>query len=180
MKFLEKSRVTCYAISIFGEWFTSFSRVLPTSRVGYHAGKRIESVVYYFYKMTLSKTENVSVSYKFTSTINHRFLTNQNARTMWCECKYHIIHSPQGFSGIIYNTGWGILPDCLTCSLQVMKKWVMMPPYYLSYFIKDYRHWKIVVDLLNSCTREIARHKRRVRIAQGDSRGVRRQLLGYS
>ena len=30
----------------FGSWFTSFSRVLPTSHVGYHAGKPIESVVY--------------------------------------------------------------------------------------------------------------------------------------
>ena len=29
-----------------GSWFTSFSRVLPTSRVCYHAGKPIESVVY--------------------------------------------------------------------------------------------------------------------------------------
>ena len=27
-------------------WFTSFSRVLPKSQVGYHAGKPIESVVY--------------------------------------------------------------------------------------------------------------------------------------
>ena len=36
-----------------------------------------------------------------------------------CKCKCHIIHFPQGFSGIIYNTGWGTLPDCLTCSLQV-------------------------------------------------------------
>ena len=39
-----------------------------------------------------------------------------------CNCKYLIIHSPQGFSGIIYNTGWGTLPDCLRCSLQVMKE----------------------------------------------------------
>ena len=38
------------------------------------------------------------------------------------KCKHHIIHSPQGFSGIIYNTGWGTLPDCLRCSLQVMKE----------------------------------------------------------
>ena len=30
----------------FGSWFTSFLSVLPTSRVGYHAGKPIESVVY--------------------------------------------------------------------------------------------------------------------------------------
>ena len=29
-----------------GEWFTSFSHVLPTSRVGYHTGKPTESVVY--------------------------------------------------------------------------------------------------------------------------------------
>ena len=28
-------------------------------------------------------------------------------------CKYHIIHSPLGFSGIIYNTGWGTLPRLL-------------------------------------------------------------------
>ena len=39
-----------------------------------------------------------------------------------CEFKYLIIHFPQGFSGIIYNTGWGTLPDCLRCSLQVMKE----------------------------------------------------------
>ena len=30
----------------FGSWFTSFSRDLPTSRVGYLTGKPIESVVY--------------------------------------------------------------------------------------------------------------------------------------
>ena len=34
-----------------GSWFTSFSRVLQTSQVGYHAGKPIESVVYCFYKI---------------------------------------------------------------------------------------------------------------------------------
>ena len=37
-----------------GEWFTSFSSVLPTSQVGYHAGKPIESVVYCFYKITFT------------------------------------------------------------------------------------------------------------------------------
>ena len=42
------------------------------------------------------------------------------------KCKYHIIHSPHGFSGIIYNTGWGL---CLRCSLQVRKEWVMMSRY---------------------------------------------------
>ena len=48
--------------------------------MGYHGGKPIESVVYCFYKITL---KNVSVFYEFTSTINHRFLTNKNARTMF-------------------------------------------------------------------------------------------------
>ena len=41
----------------FGSWFTSFSSVLPTSQVGYHAGKPIESVVSCFYKITSSRTE---------------------------------------------------------------------------------------------------------------------------
>ena len=62
-----------------GEWFTSISSVLPSSQVGYHAGKPIESVVYCFYKITL---KHVSVFFEFTSTINHRFLNNQNARTI--------------------------------------------------------------------------------------------------
>ena len=52
--------------------------------------------------------------------------------------KYLSIHSPQGFSGIIYNTGWGTLPDCLRCSLLVMKEWVMMPPYMS---VKENKHW---------------------------------------
>ena len=50
--------------------------------MGYHAGKPIESVVYCLYKITLSKTENVSVFYEFTSTISHRLLTNQKASTI--------------------------------------------------------------------------------------------------
>ena len=34
-----------------------------------------------------------------------------------------ILFTPLGaFSGIIYNTGCGTLPDCLRCSLQVMKE----------------------------------------------------------
>ena len=35
---------------------TSFLSVLPTSQVGYYTGKPIESVVYCFYEITLSKT----------------------------------------------------------------------------------------------------------------------------
>ena len=34
------------------------SSVLPTSQVGFHAGKPIESVVYCFYKMTVRKPTN--------------------------------------------------------------------------------------------------------------------------
>ena len=41
----ENTRKACKSLA-FGSWFTSFSRVLPTSRVGYYAGKPIESVVY--------------------------------------------------------------------------------------------------------------------------------------
>ena len=41
----ENTQKACKSLA-FGSWFTSFSRVLPTSRVGYHSGKPIESVVY--------------------------------------------------------------------------------------------------------------------------------------
>ena len=37
-----------------------FSRVLPKSRVGYHAGKPIESVVYCFNKFAKSKSDSYS------------------------------------------------------------------------------------------------------------------------
>ena len=77
----ENTRKACQ-LRAEGEWFTSFSSILPASQVGYHAGKPIESVVYCLYKITLSKTENVSVFYEFTSTISHRLLTNQKARTI--------------------------------------------------------------------------------------------------
>ena len=42
---LGNTRKACKSLA-FRSWFTSFSRVLPTSRVGYHAGKPIESAVY--------------------------------------------------------------------------------------------------------------------------------------
>ena len=41
----ENTQKACKSLT-FGSWFTSPSRVLPTSRVGYHTGKPIESVVY--------------------------------------------------------------------------------------------------------------------------------------
>ena len=47
------ARKACKSLA-FGSWLTSFSSVLPTSQVGYHAGKPIERVVYYFYKIILS------------------------------------------------------------------------------------------------------------------------------
>ena len=43
----ENTRKACQSLAE-GEWFTSFSSVLPTSQVGYHAGKPMESVVYCF------------------------------------------------------------------------------------------------------------------------------------
>ena len=46
--------------------------------MAYHGVKPIESVVYCFYKITTSKRS----FHEFTGTINHRFLTNQNARTI--------------------------------------------------------------------------------------------------
>jgi len=39
-----------------GCWENTSSSVLPTPQVGYHARKPIESVVYCFYKITLSET----------------------------------------------------------------------------------------------------------------------------
>ena len=51
----------------------------PKNQVSYHAGKSIENVVFYFYKITL---KHVSVYYEITSTINYWFLTNQNACTV--------------------------------------------------------------------------------------------------
>ena len=59
---------------------------------------------------------------------NYLLITESNlteltfSKDVIVNCKYLIIHSPQGFSGIIYNTGWGTLPDCLRCSLQVVKE----------------------------------------------------------
>ena len=50
-------------------------------------------------------------------------------RLLFKEIRYLIIHSPQGFSGIIYNTGWGTSPDWLRCSLQVTKGMSNDAPY---------------------------------------------------
>ena len=76
-----------------GEWFTSFSSVLPTFQVGYHAGKPLETVVYCFYKITLS-------FYEFTGTINHRFLTNQNAQTIYSRLPQNSLR----FVGLVDST----------------------------------------------------------------------------
>ena len=43
---LGNNRKACKSLA-FGSWFTRFSRVLPTSLVGCHATKPIESVIYY-------------------------------------------------------------------------------------------------------------------------------------
>ena len=47
----KQTRKACKSLA-FGSWFSSFSRVLPTSQVGYHAGKPIESVVHCLNKRT--------------------------------------------------------------------------------------------------------------------------------
>ena len=66
-----------------GCWKNTRKAWKSQAKASLHAGKPIESVVYCFqYKITLSKTENVSVFCEFTGTINHGFLTNQNARTI--------------------------------------------------------------------------------------------------
>ena len=59
----------------FGSWFTSFSRVLPTSRVGYHAGKPIESVVY-----CLNISENPPRSEKI-QTVQNNYGRSTNKKT---------------------------------------------------------------------------------------------------
>ena len=39
-----------------------------------------------------------------------------------------IFHSPQGFSGIIYNSGWETFPRLLMVQLQVMRNECIWPP----------------------------------------------------
>ena len=56
----------------------NYTFYVTLTQVGYHTSKPIKSVVYCF-KITL---KHVSVFYEFTGTINHRFLTNQNAHTI--------------------------------------------------------------------------------------------------
>ena len=52
--FWENTRKACKSLA-FRSWFASFSSVLPTSRVGYHAGKPIETVVYCLNKLYVYK-----------------------------------------------------------------------------------------------------------------------------
>ena len=57
----------------------NYTFYVTLAQVGYNTSKPIKGVVYCFYKITL---KHVSVFYEFTGTVNHRFLTNQNARTV--------------------------------------------------------------------------------------------------
>ena len=52
------AREECWTVLLVKLLVTSFSSVLPTSRVSYHAGKPIESVVYCFYKITSGRIES--------------------------------------------------------------------------------------------------------------------------
>lgn len=60
-----------------------FSRVLPTSPRGDHAGKLIESAVDCFYKI---------IFYWFTGAMNNKFLTNQNARSISVISEWKALH----------------------------------------------------------------------------------------
>ena len=59
----------------FASWCTSFSRGLPTSQEGYHAGNPIASVVYCFYKITFSRTESFSKKCGFSTVIKSYLLS---------------------------------------------------------------------------------------------------------
>ena len=49
----ENTRKACESLAFGSQsWFTSIPSALPTSQVGYHAGKPIESVVYCLDKLT--------------------------------------------------------------------------------------------------------------------------------
>ena len=48
----ENTRKACKSLT-FSSWFTSFSGALPTSCMGYHAGKPIESVIHCLNKLEL-------------------------------------------------------------------------------------------------------------------------------
>ena len=68
--------------------------------------------------------QNSHVCEKRSNAVSSSGIEDHSCETLFkiVNCKYLIMHSNQDFSGIIYNTGWGTLPDCLRCSLQVMKK----------------------------------------------------------
>ena len=48
----ENTKKACKSLA-FGSWFTSFSSALPTSCMGYHAGKPIENVIHCLNKLEL-------------------------------------------------------------------------------------------------------------------------------
>ena len=58
----KKTQKACKSLA-FGSWFTSFLSVLPTSQVVYHAGKPIESVLYCFYKITMSLPAQLTMGF---------------------------------------------------------------------------------------------------------------------
>ena len=60
---------------ILGEWCTSFSRVLPTSQVGYHASNPIDSVVYCFYKNLLVERNLLGKKCGFSTVIKSCLLS---------------------------------------------------------------------------------------------------------
>ena len=69
---LREHRRNVCKIRVEGEYLQTFlSRVLSTSRVGYCAGKPIESALYCSYKYVF----NISIFQGLTGAVNHMFFT---------------------------------------------------------------------------------------------------------
>ena len=100
--------------------------------LSFAASKPIESVVFCFYKITVSKTENVSVFYEFTGTINCRFF-NQSERAYYLSvvfCFYKITVSKTENVSVFYE-----FTGTINCRFFNQSE----RAYYLIYFIKIHK-----------------------------------------
>ena len=96
----------------------------------YHAGKPIESVLYCFYKIRY---------YELTGTINHRFLTNQNARTILVILN---VSYPINDNALIASTSL-VLSNLLCLSIQgLYRSWKTWKVIEFKYF--SFQAWKVM------------------------------------
>ena len=89
----------------FGSWFTSFSRVLPTSRVGYHDGKPIESVVYCL-KKTSWKVQAYRIHARAVDVSEMELVSAANEWDFWYkinECVYTVQNTFQVVLCLLYK-----------------------------------------------------------------------------